>query len=127
MLLEVEHFVATEPPARARAHAGHGRVNVDEAVGVRERQRPKDDGVEHGEDRGRGADAEGEREDGGNRECRLPRESAERVADFAGHDTSPFRAGAAVEDPSIDVSEAGAYLVDITEFSASSLRGGGWR
>ena len=57
VLLEVEHLVAAEPPACVLAHAGHGRVDVDEAVGVRVRQRAQDDGVEHGEDRGGGAEA----------------------------------------------------------------------
>ncbi len=57
VLLEVEHLVAAEPPAGVLAHAGHGRVDVDEAVGVRVRQRAQDDGVEHGVDRGRGAEA----------------------------------------------------------------------
>ncbi len=57
-----QHLVSRQRSAR---HAVPPFVHVDETAGVRERQRPQQDGVEQAEDRGDGGDADRERHDRG--------------------------------------------------------------
>ena len=57
----------------------------DEIVGVRIRQRPQQHGLDDGEHRGVGADAERQRQDGGDREQRLPAEQTNTVPQVVEH------------------------------------------
>src|SRR6202000_3013325 len=54
-------------------------IEPDEAIGVCERERAEDDGVDDAEDGGVGADAESERENGDEREAWIFAQSAECV------------------------------------------------
>jgi hypothetical protein len=60
-------------------------VDLHDAVGVAVGVRVDEDGVDDGEDGGGGADAEGEREDGGEGECGAFAEFAEGVAEVGVH------------------------------------------
>ena len=57
-------------------------LEQDQPLRVGIRQRPQQHGVDHGEDRDVGADAERQREDGGEGEARLPDEEPQRVAEI---------------------------------------------
>ena len=57
----------------------------DEIVGVRIRQRPQQDGLDDGEDRGVGADAQRQRQNGGDREERLSAEQTNTVPQVVEH------------------------------------------
>jgi hypothetical protein len=70
--------------ADARRHVQPARAVVqdDDAFGIRIRQRVQHDALDDGEDRGGGADGEGERQDGGQRERRTAREPPCRVSNL---------------------------------------------
>ena len=59
----------------------HQHVHEHQPLGVGERQRLEQHGVDDGEDRGIGADAERERGDGDRRKCRRAAQQPQRVAD----------------------------------------------
>jgi hypothetical protein len=67
-----------DPRLRIAVHDGH------ELVRVGERQRAQQHGVDHAEDRGVGADAGGQRDDGGQREALLFEEQARRKTQILG-------------------------------------------
>ncbi len=56
----------------------------DQAVGVAIVERVEEDGIHHAEDRGIGADAEREREDGEESEARRPQQGARTIAKILG-------------------------------------------
>ena len=65
------------------------RVDVDELRRTNDRQRVKQDRVDDGEDRGVEADRDGQRQDGGEGEARIPAQTAERIADIANQVLQP--------------------------------------
>ena len=77
-IVVVGHRRAGALDARARKRV----VEKDEAVGFGIRQRPQQHGADDGEDRGVGADAERQRQDGGQREGAILAEQPEREAEI---------------------------------------------
>ena len=75
---------APRQEVRVRKHqpatVGSDDADVRESIGVAEWQRPQQNGVDDREDRGRRADAEGQREDRDGRKARAFDEEADRVA-----------------------------------------------
>ena len=65
----------------------------DQPVGVGIRQRAQQHGLDHGEERGVGADAEREREHDGGREAGLASEDAQGVSQIAQDHGVPFLSG----------------------------------
>jgi len=66
------------------ARPGRRRVLVDDRdqpIRALDRERPEDDGIDHREDRRRGAYAQGQRGRGADREGWMPEQAAERVAE----------------------------------------------
>ena len=82
-------IVMVEPlgDADARGHVQPARpmVQHDDAVGIRIRQRVQHDALHDGEDRRVGADGQGQRQNGGQRERRIAREPPCRIPDLFAH------------------------------------------
>ena len=68
-----------------RPNSGIAPVEQHEPIGIPERQRAKQDAAHDAEDGGVGADAEGEREDDGEREAGRAPERAQGVAEVGDH------------------------------------------
>src|SRR6185503_4958138 len=107
------------PPCRERRVADRARRSTrlrdrrlaggDERIGVGERRRHEDNGVDDGEDRGAGAERQREREDGGKRARRRAPEVAQEVQNVDQHRAS-------------SVSPNGGAAVVISRFSGMLAR-----
>ena len=76
-------------PAGGVAIDGGGLADEDELLGVWDGQRAQQHRVGHGEDRDAGADADGERRRGGDRETRVAPHRPQRVTTIAADDIEP--------------------------------------
>src|SRR5207245_2555627 len=75
----------------AKAAIAAGNPDISELLGARDRQVPQANRVDQLEDRRVGPDAEGEREDGHEREARTSPKQAQGVANVAPDVVDPFR------------------------------------
>jgi hypothetical protein len=80
-------YAATDP----RTLEGNLRTNGDEVVGPRHRQRPQQKCIGPAERRGVGADPDGQRREGDEREHRAAPERADRVSEVGGQVVDPTR------------------------------------